>query len=121
MQQIITIPQCKPAVSSQVRHPVPAEPEEIEMEDNYEDDEEDDSDVMTVEVGDVPTPSLWLKRTEARMQRPKVRTKTTTARDFPEETRKVDTKLFRGEFMILLGVFQPCAMTDSRRIAKCRL
>ncbi|XP_026729959.1 uncharacterized protein LOC113495440 [Trichoplusia ni] len=89
-----------PLLCAPVRHPVPAEPEEIEMEDNYDDDEEDDTDVMTVEVGDVPTPSLWLKRTEVRMQRPKVRTKTTTPRDFPEETRKLDTKMFRGPFPI---------------------
>ncbi|KAH9634911.1 hypothetical protein HF086_017210 [Spodoptera exigua] len=85
-----------PLLCAPVRHPVPAEPEEIELEDNYEDDEEDDPDIVTVDVGDVPTPSLWISKTEKRPSLPKVKTKSTTVRVFTAlQTRKYETKMYQ--------------------------
>ncbi|CAH1641428.1 unnamed protein product [Spodoptera littoralis] len=84
-----------PLLCAPVRHPVPAEPEEVELEDNYEDDEEDDPDIMTVDVGDVPTPALWITKTEKRTSLPKVKTKPSPTREFPEQhTRKFETKMY---------------------------
>ncbi|KAF9819722.1 hypothetical protein SFRURICE_002850 [Spodoptera frugiperda] len=82
-----------PLLCAPVRHPVPAEPEEVELEDNYEDDEEDDPDIVTVDVGDVPTPALWITKTEKRTPVPKAKPKPTTTREFLEQhTRKFETK-----------------------------
>uniref|UniRef100_A0A2A4KA33 SCP domain-containing protein n=1 Tax=Heliothis virescens TaxID=7102 RepID=A0A2A4KA33_HELVI len=87
-----------PLLCAPVRHPIPAEPEEIELEDNYEDEEDDDAEVATVEVGDAPTPTVWQQpKSEKRPIKTKTpRKKLTTIREFPEETRKLDTKVFRA-------------------------
>ncbi|XP_047036355.1 neurofilament heavy polypeptide-like [Helicoverpa zea] len=86
-----------PLLCAPVRHPVPAEPEEMELEDNYDDENEDVEEIADIaEVGDAPTQTPWQQpRTERRPKSKSSKKKSTTIREFPAETRKLDTKVFR--------------------------
>ncbi|CAB3258469.1 unnamed protein product [Arctia plantaginis] len=91
-----------PALCGPVRHPAPQERDDLEMEE-YDDEDDDSEEAETVEVGDVPTPSIWHKRTETYRTSTRSITRATvpfsTLREFPGAVSRQQDLLgiYRGE------------------------